>query len=73
MLWLQGVIDLLDQSDKAHHLSFQLLRAKLESVKHLESYSDLVRLPLLSLSWEEIQLVLSLFSETSLWTVEGGL
>ena len=73
MLWLQGVIGLLDHSDKAHHLSFQLLRAKLESIKHLESYGDLVRLPLLSLSWDEIQIVLSLFSEASLWAIEDGL
>ena len=49
MLWLQGVIDLLDRSNEAHHLSSQLLRAKLESIKHLDSYRDLVRLPLLSL------------------------
>ena len=71
--WLQGVIDLLDHSDNTRFPCFQLLRAKLESIRCLESLRDLTRLPLLSLSWEEIQIVLSVFSKTSLWTVEDGL
>jgi hypothetical protein len=70
MLWIQEIIDLLDRSGGAHHSGLQLLRAKLDSIKHLESYRDLMRFPLLSLSWEEIQNIMSLFSDISLWTAE---
>jgi hypothetical protein len=45
MLWIQEIIYLLDRSGGAHRSGLQLLRAKLDSIKHFESYGDLLCVP----------------------------